>query len=305
MDENIMTNFPIDPDHIQYMGIPGHSKACLLAVDTIVNSELPPERASVVTWEKDRYTSEGEHLFLFWDWNSVPLTVVHSGFASGYPGEGPRSFSEALCMIWDRQIPANKIYSDKGIFNTIERRGLTAQLIDWLRSFEHSPSDPSWMEGMLNSHLDLVESGQFWQLKHSSKLVFDFLDPEIIQRCRSTFENNPEAAVSAAYKVVEERLRTLVGTGQELFGARLVKQTLDPNSGVLTDMNLQRGEREGMFQLFDGAMKIGRNPRSHRFLDNADPQVEIEHIYLADLLLRMLSEGKNDGNSSEATSEKP
>ena len=274
------------PQDIQYMGMPGASRACLAAVDTIVNSEIPPTRASVVTWMKDRIESQDEHLFLFWDWNHVPMTVVHSGFASGYPGEAPRSFSEALCMVIDRQIPITQIFVGKVDFDAIEERRLTREIIQMLRNSDERPILGRWYE-IYDTHWEEVENQTFWTQRHSVKLNFDHLDSEIATRCRILYAQDPAAAVSSAMKIVEQRL-CIVLNKPSGFGIRLITEAFDPNKGVLTDKTLPKSEREGIFQLFGGAMKSVRNPMSHRFIDKEDEQLYIDLIYLADHLLRKL-----------------
>ena len=284
-----MYQISLRPEEVQYMGMPGKSSPCLWAVDAIVNSEHPPRKASIVTWMKDRYDSQGEHLFLFWDWNLVPLTVVHSGFTSGYPGEGPRSFSMALCMIMDRLIPTNDIFLGQAEFYAIENRRLTPQLIELLRRADDKPA--AWVE-ISPGHWQQVEDQAFWATHHEPKIVFDHIDPDISKQCRSIYLHDPGAAVAKAFIVVEERLRTLVGQSSEgedpLIGERLITKALNPKNGILADESLTSSEREGLYLMFKGAYQFVRNPRAHRIVDENDTQLAVELLYHADLLLRLI-----------------
>ena len=236
------------PEDVQYMGMPGASRACLAAVDTIVNSENPPKRASVVTWMKDRVNNQDEHLLLFWDWNYVPMTVVHSGFSSGYPGKGPRSFSEALCMVIDRKIPITQILVEKVDFDAIEGRGLTREIIQMLRNSDERPLLGRWDE-ICDTHWKEVETQTFWTERHRVKMNFDHLDSEISIRCRKLYAQDPAAAVSSAMKVVEQRLCSVLNKPGG-FGIKLITDAFDPNKGILADMTRTYPEREGIFQLF-------------------------------------------------------
>ena len=282
------------------MGMPGASNPCLWAVDTIVNSQSAPRKASVVTWMKDRHNLRGEHLFLFWDWNWVPLTVVHSGFASGYPGTAPKCFSAALSMIKDRAIPINEVFLDEFEFYSIENRKLTSNLIESLSNADDRPA--TWF-GMTETHWSQVEGQTFWAGQHEPKMIFDFIDPEISMRCRNLYSQDPEAAISRAFVVVEERMRRRITTlhGQEGFlsGNELISRALNPKTGLLTDQSLSPPEREGMFFLFRGAFQFVRNPRAHRVVGVKDKQLDVEFIYLADLLLRILPEATSDAKSAE------
>ena len=282
------------PDDVQYMGIPGISEQCLLAVDTIVNSQRLPERASLVTHKELPRSSKAEHLFLFWGWNHVPLTVVHSGFASGYGGEGPRTFSMALCMIRDKAVPINELRVHKGLFNAIEERRPTQVMLDQLR-VQGEPMEQWIGVYVWEEHEQMVQDRTFWPMWHRPNLAFDFLDPELAERCQSLFPAKVEAAVREAFLVVEARLRDVmeasIEEGEAPTGMALISEALRPNGGILTDESLPPSEREGLHHLFRGAFQYVRNPRAHRFVDEKDPQRAIEFVYLADLLLRCLPAG--------------
>ena len=199
------------PSGVQYMGLPGMPKPCLLAVDTIVNSHDPPRKGSVVTFRADLDNQEERHLFVFWDWNYVRVTVVHSGFRSGYGGEGARRFSEALCMVIDRGIPTNVIYVDAFDFSAIENREITSEIIHRLRSADDEPYKFWFYHPWIHesNSLQLLRK-TFWSARHEPKLNFDFLDSEIVEKCRDLFNDDPEAAITNAVKVLEERLRRLL-----------------------------------------------------------------------------------------------
>ena len=136
-------------------------------------------------------------------------------------------------------------------------------------------------------HERQVASQTFWRTFHQPKLNADFLDEELSTRRRKTYPQDREAAVTAAYKVVEERLRKTLNKPHS-YGDQLVKDALDPATGALVDNSLSKVEQEGMYQLFLGAMKFVRNPRRHRFLEEEDDQLDIELVFLADPLLRIL-----------------
>lgn len=286
----------IHPAEVQYMGIQGDVKTCVLAVDTVVNSENPPRKASIVTRKRDRVYA---HLFLFWDWNDIPLTIVHSGFASGYGGGGPHGFSEALCSIFYREIPTNEIFLSEAEFNAIENRMLTSKIIERLRTADDTPLEFPW-HWIMPMHSEKTEE-EFWAQRHNPKMIFDFLDNEISKRCRKLYPLNREESVFVAFKVVEERLRALMSKSnddeEDLTANRLITKALNPTSGILTDKELSPSEREGMYLMFKGAFQFVRNPRAHRIIDNQDEQHSIELMHLADLLLRILPDSASQGNS--------
>ena len=125
----------IDPMEIQYMGMLGHSRSCLAAVEDIVTSETPPTRATLVSsFDNDSIAQPiWMHLFLFWNWNYVPLTIVQSGFTSGFSGTGPGAFSLALCMIDSIGVQLDLKEVDAATFKEIENRRITHGIVESVR----------------------------------------------------------------------------------------------------------------------------------------------------------------------------
>jgi hypothetical protein len=74
-----------DSAMIEYAGVPGASKECQDAVIRLIQFGDRITRARILTYER-------EHCLLL-TVNVGDLVAVKSGFASGYGGEGPRSFS--------------------------------------------------------------------------------------------------------------------------------------------------------------------------------------------------------------------
>ncbi|MDE2838674.1 MAG: hypothetical protein OXL97_14400 [Chloroflexota bacterium] len=276
---------------MQYLGTPYDLNPCLLAIDTIVNSVRPPQRASLVTWAKDRPRHLEKHLFLFWGWREAPLTVVQSGFTSGYGGEGPRALSMALCMVFDKAIPLSQLYVNERLFNAVNRQRTTEKMLEELY-VQGDPVEPWAPHYVLVDHKRTIDERTFWPKWHTPSPVFDFLDPELAERCGALYSANMQAAIREAYLVVEERLRSLMSDpsddGHVLTGHRLIVKALQTESGELTDKSLPHSEREGLFLMFKGAYMNVRNSRAHRSIEEKDQQRAIELIYLADLLLRLL-----------------
>ena len=155
----------LDPSHIQYMGIPGISRPSLAAVEKIVTDNDPPARVTLVSKLEEPTTlgQVGEHLFLFWEWNHVPITIVHSGFASGYPGTGPTAFSLALCMILSKVLSIDCKEVSAETFQDIENKRITTGTIEAVRYVDNlsygSGINRDWI---LPSHYEHLSRGTFW-----------------------------------------------------------------------------------------------------------------------------------------------
>jgi hypothetical protein len=107
---------------VQYLGESGITRTCILAINAVVNSGILPKKATVVTYVSDKTTNrqQEKHLFIFWDWQSMPIVVIHSGFASGYSGEGPRGFDLAICIIREKGIPIESVDVKETMFKAID-----------------------------------------------------------------------------------------------------------------------------------------------------------------------------------------
>ena len=161
----------IEPNDIQYMGMSGYSAPCLDAIKTIVTDERPPKRMTLVsTLQRPTPTSPsipGDHLFLAWDWNRVPLTVIHSGFATGYHGTGSMYFSLVLCMILSKKIEVVSRECNKSEFDAIDEKRVTDQIIESLRNIDaldNFESRDEWIGNgwIYSAHLEKLDRGSFW-----------------------------------------------------------------------------------------------------------------------------------------------
>jgi uncharacterized protein (TIGR02391 family) len=88
-------------------------------------------------------------------------------------------------------------------------------------------------------------------------------------------------------KAVEVRVRVLSGLGEDAIGVDLMNAAFGP-TGVLTDPESVKGEREGLRSLFAGAYAVLRNPAGHRDVDYDDAGHAAEAVGVASLLMRIL-----------------
>jgi uncharacterized protein (TIGR02391 family) len=120
-----------------------------------------------------------------------------------------------------------------------------------------------------------------------SRLSMD-LHPEIGKRARPQYLLGKfELAAFDAMKVVEVRVRSLVGASQSLIGVKLMRNAFGAD-GRLVDPNLDPGEQVARMELFAGAIGLFKNHTSHRDVEYDDPVEAAEVILLADLLMRLL-----------------
>jgi uncharacterized protein (TIGR02391 family) len=121
------------------------------------------------------------------------------------------------------------------------------------------------------------------------------LHPDLPAVVRSLFDNGHYAqATLEAFKFLDEEVQRIsssseYGTGlmMRVFGGN--SPTLKLNTGLsMSDQN----EQEGYKFLFAGAMQGIRNPRGHRSGIVDDPDICLDHLSLASMLLRRLDEAQ-------------
>jgi len=158
---------PSDRLRVQYLGESGLTQHCLLAISAILNSGILPEKATIVTniYDTKSHPRQEDHLFMFWNWQYMPVVVVPSGFASGYSGEGPHGFALAICMIREKGIPINGIYVNESVFNAIDKGKIVyadEQIFKDIKAKSELLSWP-WYSWARDDYETALERGQLWR----------------------------------------------------------------------------------------------------------------------------------------------
>jgi hypothetical protein len=97
-----------------------------------------------------------------------------------------------------------------------------------------------------------------------------------------------DAAVRDATVLLETRLREMCDAPADMVGIQLVDYAFNKEHGLLTPTSLPVAEREGLAQLFRGAVLSIRNPVGHRSARTAPPEA-FSAIGVVDYLLRSLA----------------
>ena len=114
---------------------------------------------------------------------------------------------------------------------------------------------------------------------------------KLLSKCLNTFDDDDfEAAIFSAYKLVEEEVRAKAMSGADDYGVVLMTKALHPDTGKLKIPTCQlHQEQEGVYNLFKGSIAFFKNPSSHRTVNYDDRMVIMKIIALAELLLQILS----------------
>jgi uncharacterized protein (TIGR02391 family) len=130
---------------------------------------------------------------------------------------------------------------------------------------------------------------EFADYKIARLLPKEILHPRMADRVWGAFMRGEyDGAVFQAMKAVEVAVREVSGLGNDLFGVKLMRPAFQPDTGPLTDLKAEGGERVGRMELFAGAIGSYKNPQSHRDVNLDDPLEALEIIYFANHLLRIV-----------------
>jgi uncharacterized protein (TIGR02391 family) len=97
-----------------------------------------------------------------------------------------------------------------------------------------------------------------------------------------------DTAVFQALKAVEVEVRNAAGLQADDIGGKLMRKAFDVENGPLTDMQMERSERQARSDLFAGAVGSFKNPQSHRDVSLENPAEAAEIVMFASYLLRVV-----------------
>ena len=176
--------------------------------------------------------------------------------------------------------------------NDIYRVGQTA-LKDLL-------SDGYILETKTNGRFRLSEKGNVIAQKEEDKMLLPRSDIFVLissryDLCKCIYSDymagNFDSVVFKSFKLIEGKIRSKAKLSNSKYGNGLVVTAFNPDRPILHHTEYSdKSERMGLQLLFQGALKLFRNPSGHRNIEWEDPNKIIEIVILAKVLLDLIDE---------------
>jgi hypothetical protein len=253
---------------IEYAGLPGVSKDCQDAILRLI------QYGSRVTHAKILSSAHDHCLLLAVDCGN--LVAVKSGFASGYGGEGPRTFSYVLQVLETHGAEIDEYIVSPDLLDRIDASAVT--VTDLKTIDKSSPRRPSqWHDYVSEEHWERAQIGWLWEREFPAVVPYAIVDSRLADLALS-FWDGPDDKLMLGYRRLEDIVRKR--TGIEQHGVKLFSQAFNPTGGQLTWSDADDGERTGRMNLFTGAWMAHRNRRAHRELSSSQDDLLAEFLLL-------------------------
>ena len=255
---------------VDYLGEAGITQTCLFKLHNLVQTHADLSYALLLT-------SEQSHAFILKDLTEN-YYVIRSGFTSGYSGEGAKGLAKALTLLSKHRIETEEILIPTKLLNRLNSSSLSDQDIDFI--FQQKIIRPIRLHHYIypfeNEVTQTTKSNYYYPLE----LPYSIIDDRIFDLAL-LFKQDPDSALTKAYKKLEDIVRTRTGIHEH--STKLFAQAFQGENALLTWDVPDNAEIKGRVNLFTGAYMAFRNPRVHREKDE-----NLIHQYREFLLINEL-----------------
>lgn len=267
---------------IQYFGLAGISASCAKAVQRLIASDEKVARALLLS-------AEGYHAFLLnlGDEECEEWVAIKTGFSSGYAGEGPRTLSETLALLEAFDVFVEEVAVQPALLQRLDRSALTSKDLEF--ATHANPVRPRrWADYMYEVDFGYANrSRAIGRLQ--AAMPWGVLDKRLYDLAKS-FESNPDHALMAGFRRLEEAIRARLGDKQkEALDSKVFSIAFMGDAPMLEWKDLPKSERIARGNLFIGAYGAFRNPRAHRERDE-DSRVQLSEFLTLNMLFQLESE---------------
>jgi hypothetical protein len=257
---------------IQYVGINGITQPCLAAIarqlsalDELIN------KAALLTCDSDH------GFLLFTEYDTV--IAVKPGFASGYPGEGPRGLAAALTLLQQHNVDVQEYLVDSAYLERLENSCLLTRDIDAvvngrpIRPRRLSDYTYGYSEKKIGVPEDLSRH-------YPPTMPLGIIDQRISDLA-TRFRDGEDIAILSAFRRLEDLLRKRTGLNGE--GTNLFSKIFLADQPLLTWAVPDKGEIKGRGNLFNAVYMAFRNARAHREVESGSTDALREFLLVNEL----------------------
>lgn len=185
--------------------------------------------------------------------------------ANAYPAEYHEAITEHLIMAWQWLLRENLLIPAPG--NT-----------------------QGWVCVSSRGHKAVSEE-EFKKYRHAALLPQGLLHPSMSATVFAAFlRGEYDIAIFAAFRALENTVREVCKYGNDIYGAKLMRDAFGLSNGPLTDKRLVRSEQDAMMGIYAGAIGLFKNRTSHQLNSFNEPEQAVSLILFANYLLNQAEE---------------
>ena len=242
---------PVNPlAGFQYRGEDGNSASCLEAVWELLQTRQPISGVQILT-------CQGFHGLLIRVETGARI-AIKSGFASGYGGEGPRTFATVLQLLRGHKIEIEERIVTSAIMERLARSALTEKDIDKIAA-TNIVRGMRWLDYIDAYKLLDVPTSSLWA-RFEPVIPLAVVDERLADLALRFYED-PGETVFKGFRRLEQCVADRLGTKD--IGAKLFNKAFEGPDSFLRWPSVHGGVANGRLLLFKGAYAVYRNPRAH------------------------------------------
>ena len=261
-------------EDMQYHGDSESTQTCIDAIVRLLESRDRITAATLLTHDRRHcfYIRLAEHQDV----------VIRPGFTSGYPGEGPSGLAKVLLLLQQHRVAVEEVLVTSRFLARATASRLSRSDLELIC---HGPvvrprrlADYTWqIEAARGSEHDFIRD------QYSLSAPFGLVDRRLWDLVM-LLETDPDAAISKAFRLLEETVCRRCGFGED-FGRRVFAKAFEGPESRLVWQGLHPNEVKGRLELFTGAFSARRNPRAHRSISDSKRQCLREFLLVNELFL--------------------
>jgi hypothetical protein len=269
---------------IQFAGIAGITQHCIDAVLRYLQFCDSITKLLILTNNHNHalvlYTEQGE------------VIAIKAGFASGYPGEGPRGLAYILTLLNRLEIEINEYDAAKKVIEKIDSSRLTDSELD--KIVNSMPVRPTRWRSYIYDYENKYSTKELLA-RFPCAIPFTIIDSRLFDLAVS-FRDAPGDKILQGFKRLEDLIRERCGLDDH--GSKLFQKAFLGDKSILFWPRLNTGEITSRANLFIFTYGTFRNRRAHKEIEE-DSNSQLTEFLALNLLFILEAESKMRSNNGD------